>query len=804
MTYAWQDPTGAAASPATGPAATGAADAAPAGGGVLDWLWSLASRPGVVETLLAIVVVAVVVWTWLRMLRVVEGVRTRALLQDYLLGVEQALSGDLDGAHRRLQRVLEADPENHYARLLLGKVLAQRGDPAQAHKHHLYLQRAFAVESGENDLQLANALLACDRPAEAADAAERVLATDPRNRAALEFLFRARLQASDPEAAAAVGRRLLAQQPNAPTALRRDVAATVAAAGQYQLRRGDLAAAALSFEHARAIDGAASSVLLLGAQVDAARHGAAAVTQRLLTSAEQPAGAPGADPEGAALPVPVSSRAVALGAATAGAGWLAALGPLLPAGRWRCAACGESLLRARARCPRCGAEDRAEVDEPLLFAVVETPAHLADAIEANAAHVRRTVRLALDAADDHSGRAVRGAALALEDKAVGELLAAACGGDGPRADAAVQLLRELGPGITPALFAAADDLEDRRILPLGGSPIAGVVGRVVQGFDREALPHVEALFASARPGSRKILIDYFLGLADPEEFQIVLERFPPLEILHRLNKVDEPVLVRFLQAVPEQSFVAEVLLLEPVFYREDAILAAIPGASHPQVLEHVLVQRGPSRTLTGELLKALAEPLLRPVAQRILEAFSGRVLDHLLSAFVDRDRSAAVRAQLAQLLARQGPAAVERLCSSFGPEPTSLDDEIRSVLVAMGDTAVPALQAAYSRPGWVQRITVGLFGRGGNRRAQIIRALSSLGSPAARAALQSLRASEDDPNLKLRLQQALHRLEEERLAGTEPAAPAAPATPSAPTDPAPDRPARDDDDDEEARHEQVG
>ncbi len=770
------------------------AGAAPSG--LLGWMYAFASRPGVVETLVAMLVVGLGLWIGLRLTRIVAGVRGRAQLEDYLLGVEQALAGDLEGAHQRLARVLEVDPENHYARMLLGKVLAEQGEAAQAHKHHLYLQRAFGVESGENDLQLARALLQCGRPAEAAAAAARVVATDPRHQGAHEFLFRAHLQAGDHEAAAASGRRLLALSGPPAGALRTDVAAALAGAGELHLRRGDVAAAQQALEQARALASDHSTVQLFAARLDAAQRG--------LATAALPFLMPPPTAKDGDLPVPTATgRMVARAAGqplapmTTVAAWLPALAPLLPAGRWRCGACGSALAGARAQCPRCGVEGRAEVDEPNLFLAVATPGHLADAIEANAAHVRRTVRAALAGAATPmapAAVAARQGVAQLGERAVGELLASACGSDQATTDVAIGLLQQLGPAITPALFAAADELEDGRLLPIGTNPIAHVVGRVVQGFDRAALPHVETLFASARPSSRKILIDYFLGLADPQEFQVVLERFPPIEILHRLNKIDSAVLRRFLQAVPPDHFVADVLLLESTFYREDELLAAIPGAQHPAALERVLVQRGPSRTLTSELLRALGEAALRPVALRVLQAFSGRVLDHLLAAFVDRDRSADVRGRLAELLAGLGPASVDRLCASFGPEPTSLDDELRSVLVTMGDDAVPALQSAYSRPGVIERLTVGLFGRSHNRRAQIVRALASIGSPVAKSALRSLREHETDANLKLRLQQALHRLEEKHLAaGADGVAAAAPAPgPTTGTEP------------EGGRHEQVG
>jgi len=641
-----------------------ATDSAAAGSGLAGWLAELAQRPGLLETLLAGLVVGVGLLIWLRLLRVVDNVRNRQAIKDYLLGVEQALAGDLAGAHKRLARVLEADPENHYARLLFGKVLAGRGEPAQAHKHHLYLQRAFAIESVENDLQLANALASVGRPVEAADAAERAIRAEPGHVLAVEFVFRMRLQAGDHEAAASVGRRLMALADKADSALRADVARAFSEVGQQRLHRGDLGGARSALSEARRLADQTPEVRLFEARVDAARDGAAAVARRLLASQ-----ADGQEPQ---LPMPVGQQSLVPAETVKSA--LPALAPLLPEGRWRCNACGAGLVGAVARCPRCGAEGRAEVDEPALFVTVATPGYLVDAMEQNAAHVRRTVKSALQAEDNSQRADARAVVLDLADKAVAELLAHACARHRATAQAAVELLQQLGPATTPTLLAAAEALEDQRVLPLVGSQIAAVTGRVLQGFDREALTHVEALFASARPSSRKILIDYFLGLGDPVEFQVVLERFPPLEILHRLNKSDEPVLVRFVQAIPPEHFVAEVLLLEPTFYRDESVLAAISGAKHPEVLEQVLLHRGPSQTLTEALLAAVGDAELRAVALRLLHSFGVRVLDHVLAAFVDRDRDAALRAHLARLLAGFGPAAVERLCRSFGPEPTSLDD----------------------------------------------------------------------------------------------------------------------------------
>jgi hypothetical protein len=380
-----------------------------------------------------------------------------------------------------------------------------------------------------------------------------------------------------------------------------------------------------------------------------------------------------------------------------------------------------------------------------------------DAIDVNEAHVTRLVRLLLDG-EGEPRAAARTELLDLRERAVEELLRQAWHRTGRDQEAAIEVLRAMGPEIAPALFRASDALEQQRILPIGSRSPAALVGRIVQGFDRTALPHVESLFASARPAHRKILIDFFLGLGDLGEFQLVLERFPPLEILHRLNKADSHVLRRFLQAVPPGHFVTESLLLEPTFYREEEIVAAIPGAAHPEALQQILLQRGPTRTLTKILIAAMGDGELAQTAQELLAALGPRVLDHVVAAYVDADRPDDERERLANVLRRIGAPAVEELCSSFGPEPTALDDEVAGVLAGLGDDAVPALQASYERTGWLEKVGIGLVSRHTNRRVQIVRTLRKLGTEAARDALQALHAAERDPNLRLRLEQCLGEL----------------------------------------------
>ncbi|MBX3464194.1 MAG: tetratricopeptide repeat protein [Planctomycetes bacterium] len=705
--------------------------------------WAWATTPGVVEVVLAAGVVAAVFGTWWQLARLVRGADSRRALEDYLLGVEQALHGDFPGARERLRRVLESDPENHYARLLLGKVLAALGEPEAAHREHLTLQRGFAIDSPENELLLAASLLAAGRPTEAAAAAELALQRLPDRAEGFEFVYRARLQGGEFEAAAATGRRLLGLVPDGPRRreLGADLARTWVQVGNERLQRGDVAAAGAALRQATSLHPAAAELPLLAARLDAAQQGAAAAARARLAAATEHALVVGArDPLPAPHGLPVAT-----------------LAGLVPARRWTCRACAAPLEGAVDQCGRCGAGAPAQLAEPALVVGLPSPTQTMDAIDRNDAHVQRLVRGLLDG-DGEPRAAARRELLELGARAVEELLRQAWPRSGAAREAAVELLRAMGPSITPALFAASDELERQRMLPIGSRSPAELVGRVVQGFDRSALPHIASLFASARPQHRKVLIDFFLGLADLDAFQSVLERFPPLEILHRLNKADGAVLRRFFQAVPRGHFVAETLLVEPAFYREDELLAAIPGAADPEVLQATLRRRGSSRTLSKALIAATDDAALAGIAEQLLVDLGPAVVDHVLAAYTDLERSDTQRQRLGAVLARLGAEAVEDLCASFGPEPSALDDQLRGVLVAIGEAAVRPLQDAYERSGWLERITAGMVARHTNRRAQIVQTLQRLGSPAAVEALAALREAERDPNLRLRLEQALHAL----------------------------------------------
>ncbi|MHC5065856.1 MAG: tetratricopeptide repeat protein [Planctomycetota bacterium] len=174
----------------------------------VGFLERIAAEPALVQLFLVVVGFVLLWLVFGRLARRVKEAEARAAIRDYLLAMEQTLSGDLKGAASRLQRVLKEDPENTHARYLYGLVLSDLGDPAEAHKQHLQLQRGMGMESPRNDKALAKNLLAVGHADDAVEPAARAAQKLPEDGEALRLLFRAQLAAGYPEEAGGTGRRL--------------------------------------------------------------------------------------------------------------------------------------------------------------------------------------------------------------------------------------------------------------------------------------------------------------------------------------------------------------------------------------------------------------------------------------------------------------------------------------------------------------------------------------------------------------------------------------------------------------------
>lgn len=745
-------------------------DAAPAtDSGWWSFFEHLAAEPVLLELLLVLAAAAVLGGIYLRLTRLAHSLHRRAAIRDYLLGVEQALSGDLQGAAKRLGKVLEDDPENCHARLLYAEVLAELGDLAEAHRHHLVLRRAFDVDDPRNRMDLAEILFDLGHYAEAVEELERLVADGREDPRALRLLFRAQLRAGMPEDAGRTGGRLARRCHGEE---RRRVLAraaeALATAGEVRFGAGDSAAARRLLDEARALDPSPGAVRRLHARL-AVCEGGPEAAERILLEESAPAGfaerdrvspsmrllaPPGAGPVASGEP---AERARAIEPVRRR---LQALVALAPAGWHRCGSCGGEVPRGELGCPYCGA-GRLEALEPGLVAELDSPSEVMDEIDENRNYVRRLIRRLAEGDLEAEQELVE-----VGESAVEELLLAA-GAQETMRDRVAATLRAMGPMVLPSLFEAFERLSNPSWHDLAGRfrrPSADVLGRVVQGFGREALPYFETLLGSESRELRKVVLDFYIGLGDPDELAGALEYYPPIEVLYRLNAASSRALHRLFANLRRGSFLAEGLLLEPIFSRELELLAAVSDGADPDLVVDVLARRGFSRSVASALVDRLVDPVLGPVAERILDAFGEAALDHLIAAFGDLDRPEALQRAIEDRLVRMGPAAAERSTTLLGPAPSTLDRHVERLLLRIGDAAVAPLVRAYEETGVFERLVGRLANRYTHRRAFVAGVLGRLG---AVSELERLARGETDTNLRLRLGQALARAREAHRPGVD-------------------------------------
>ena len=259
---------------------------------------------------------------------------------------------------------------------------------------------------------------------------------------------------------------------------------------------------------------------------------------------------------------------------------------------------------------------------------------------------------------------------------------------------------------------------------------------------------------------RKIVVDFHLGLDDPTELQTLLDSYPPIEVIQRLNAAAPERLQRWLARMPAQGFLAEVLLVQPMFRRSEDVLLAAAQAASPDALLAILGRRGPSHELAAFAVAHLDEAAIAAVAARLLRSYGAAAADALLAGYLDVDRPAATRARARELLVELGSAVVPQVCLCVGASPARLDDAVVELLIAFGPTAVDRLRDAYAKRNLLERVGGRLVRRYNHPRNLIVKVLARIGGPAARAVLTLLRASETDTNLKLRLDQALQMVGE--------------------------------------------
>lgn len=656
----------------------------------------IAEEPALVQ-LAAVLLVLGLAAFWLgRLSHRVREAREREGTREYLLGVEQALHGDFAGAARRLERSVRDDPANATARLLHAELLTLLGRPAEAHREHVMLLRAFGSRAARNDVGLARALLGTGRAREAAEAAARAARQRPEDVTVLRVWFAAESAADHDESAAECGARLAARLPVGQDrdAVRGAAAARAERAAGRALREGRRDDARRMLGIARRAVGDADPVI---ARIEARIRIADGALRAL--------------PDGttdAAVPTPADHAALA------------------------------------------------HAGVPLRFSPLDSPGRALDAILANRQHVERLCRAAIA---DGGGEAIA-ELVELGPAAAAEMLDQAIerGPDDatfPAVFAAIGV--RIVPALIDAWGVRRARARENAV---AREQAITVFARILAALGPDAQAELEPHLTAEDRSLRKALIDYHLALADPAAFARVLEVLPPVEVVQRMNDAPDRLLVPFLRCLPAGHFAVEVLLPDGGFVRDVAVLEAIHGAAAPEALEQLVVRRGYARSLVTALVERLADPRLAPVARRLLDGFGAKVLPTLVMAFADLDRPDPLRRAIGDRLVQAGSRAVQPLCRCFGSAADPLDSDVMDVLVRIGDAAIPELREAYRQGGLLERVAGPFARRRTHRREMLIWTLCGIGTLAARTTLASLREREADADLALRLAQALHRVDE--------------------------------------------
>jgi len=165
-------------------------------------------EPLAVEALVALVL-TILLYLAIRGLRgVASRVSRRKALTEFVTGVDLFFKGEFETAREALTKVIERDPENSEARILLGDACRELGDIAEAHKHHYQVARVFGQDLPRNRLSLGTDLLLMGKAEAAIEHLAKAVESDPGDRAAADLLLKANISAGRLGDAVTLARRL--------------------------------------------------------------------------------------------------------------------------------------------------------------------------------------------------------------------------------------------------------------------------------------------------------------------------------------------------------------------------------------------------------------------------------------------------------------------------------------------------------------------------------------------------------------------------------------------------------------------
>ena len=735
----------------------------------LDWL----EDPVVLEVAAISVGVLLVLWLLWSVRSSLTKLHGRRHIVKYLDGVEAALAGDHKMAAALLGEVVTADPENLGARLYLGDALRRLGRPVEAHRQHVEAREVSENDGPALQLRLIQDLHEAGESADALERLEDALERWPRDPELLEAGLEVYSSAGRFEDALKVGRSL---QSISRDDARRERLASLACQVAYQrLQKGERESATRFFREALASD----------EQHELARIGLAIADpgrgeergERLLSVAEELALPAGRADEALALANPDSSPSetrkalvTTIDAQLASDGdaspiersarGLQTIAGLLPSGR--CTRCGAVRAASPGACPSCGALGKVAHDDDDDRELADAAA-LLDEIDENDAWFQALSERLLQGDNDaeHELRESGGRALPA-------LLAAYVEGrEAHDAERLLSLCVEIGRREPELLIEAqrafANENRPRLYRLLQRGDVDHALGAVFRALGASVRPAFEAVLADpgglADAGLRQLVLDYFVGLADAEAFEMLASRFSPVEIVRHLNGVpDDELVPLFGKLRAGRSFLREAILEDAALDRPAALVAAALAADGEAVEAWVALfkRRGPGTRVARALVQALeCEDDRAERAEVYLDRFARSGRELLVAAFADPASEARALPALERLLHSAGRAAIPELVQVFAANPTAVDDRTAALLTSFGELALKDLEAAYrGSAGWLGKLGARLF-RAKHPRTMILRTIAAIGGTKARLTLRRLQDAESDAELSSLIEQLL-------------------------------------------------
>ncbi|GEM_PF-2743420 len=683
--------------------------------------WSFLSDPTFLQVgvaLLFLLVLLRVAWVLKKSLR---RTRARKRLTDYLEAVESVLSGDAKSAVLKLERVLSEDPENLGARLALAKADLELHRPAEAHRRNLEAIEVFGAEGAGVEYAMIRSLIAAGEEGEALEHLKAAASRFPGDQDLLELSWELHENCGLFEAAIRAGKKVYSNRPNNENRMR--LARTFAKAGAFFLERGKKKEALESFKE---------SLSLNSDEIQAKRgylslnptEGEKLLGQPLFVLKENELPPDGRAPQPSLDP---------LGEIFTDAECPVCHAPRNP--EWEsCKSCGDNA-------PSVYAHDQ-------YMRVVPNPRETLDGIERN----ESWLQLQLEKIQ-HGDEGALSELEAAGERSLPLLLRFLCTTAHPQ-QSLFDLCLRFAQKNPQAFLQAIKNFKNNRsgirdLLGLetpGRNLIADLVGSLggsgLEAFRKER----DSAEALSHPQRRSMILDYFIGLKDAEEFDALFARFSPFEIIRHLNQSSPSRVADLMLALASSEGPSCSLFVEEALGCEDALILAL-GKSKGEVQKRILqwvLNKGPRPSLIHRLVEKLDQDNVE-IIETALNGFALEGRKVLVERFADPRLPPRCSAVLQRVLLQAGPGVIADLCRCFGSAPAPSDDRICAVLVQFGVEAVPEILRAYKQ----HRGFLAMLGIQQNlarhARSLLLRVLAQI-APKSQAFLE-IESFEKDPEL---------------------------------------------------------